>query len=351
MSSATLIQTTNGNDCHELAEISQLAPHSTNFLPIGLDVGNGAVKMYSSLGETLMESYVLYLSERATHANSGYVEYIEGSRSDLSGRQRIGGVNAYYQSPTGITRVTDDRDGKAQLCLQLLLSALTTQSHRPEWQLSIAASVHDGKVFGKSIRQALEGTHKVKINGKTTAVTIRVDKVLEEGSGVAVALKTAFDFTNALLYDLGNGTSIVSAFNGLQLTHRDYAPDAGVEKLIDTIATNDLVRRHLLKPGDRHLIRQGIEKGDFSYGTRSDGWTFKDAYVSELPKWFESGLKPFVKTSETRVPSATAVIAVGGGSQLPGVKNLLSKRGIIVPDNARWLNAKGLYMVALRGAN
>ena len=334
-----------------LAETSQVMPHSANFLPIGLDVGNGAVKLYSSLGETLMESYVLYLSERATHANAGYVEYLEGSRTDLSGKQWIGGVNAYYQSPTGITRVTDDRDGKAQLCLQLLLSALTVQSHRPEWQLSIAASVHDGKVFGKSIRQALEGTHKVRMNGKETSITIRVNKVLEEGSGVAIALKTAFDFTNALLFDLGNGTSIVSAFNGLQLTQRDYVPDAGVEKLIDAIATNDLVRRHLLKPGDRHLIRQGIEKGDFSYGTRADGWTFKDAYIAELPKWFEAGLKPFVKTAETRAQSATAVIAVGGGSQLPGVKNMLAKRGIIVPDNSRWLNAKGLYTVALRDAS
>jgi hypothetical protein len=320
----------------------------TNFQPIALDVGNGAVKLFSSMGETLIESYILYLGERATYCNDGYIEYLQGSRSDLAGKQWIGGVNAYYQSPSEITRVTDDRDGKAQLCLQLLLSALSVQSFRPEWHLSIAASVHDGKVFGGSIRKALEGTHKVRIKNKESIINIRVEKVLEEGSGVAIALKSGFDFTNALLFDLGNGTSIVSAFNGLQLTHRDYAPDAGVEKLIDAIATSDLVRKHLLKPGDRHLIRQGIEKGDFSYGTRADGWTFKDAYVAELPKWFEAGLKPFVKTAETRVPSATAVIAVGGGSQLPGIKNLLAKRGITVPENARWLNAKGLYMVALR---
>ena len=151
--------TARSND--ELAETSQVTPPSANFLPIGLDVGNGATKLYSSLGEPLMESYILLLLERATHANAGYVEYLEGSRSDLSNKQWIGGINAYYQSPTGISRVTDDRDGKVQLCLQLLLSALTVQSHRPEWMLSIAASVHDGKVFGKSIRAALEGTHKV----------------------------------------------------------------------------------------------------------------------------------------------------------------------------------------------
>ena len=76
----------------------------------------------------------------------------------------------------------------------------------------------------------------------------------------------------------------------------------------------------------------------------------KDAYIQELPKWFEAGLKPFVKASETRIQSATDVLAIGGGSMLPGVKNLLAKKGITVPDEPRWLNAKGLYMVALRNA-
>ena len=322
---------------------------TTQFIPIGLDVGNGALKMYSAMGESLMESYVLYLPERATHNNLGYVEYLEGSRSDLSGKQWLGGINAYYSNPSGIHRVTDQDDGKALLCLQLLLSALTEQPVRPNWDLSICASVHDGKVFGKSIKQALEGTHKVRIKGKLSTINIRVERVLEEGSGVAVSLKNSFDFTNALLFDLGNGTAIVSAFNGLQLSDRDYQHEAGVEKLIEAIATSDIVRQHLLKPADRHLIRLGIEKGDFSYGTRADGWTFKDAYVAAMPQWFEAGLKPLLKKTESRINSATSVIAVGGGTQLPGVKNLLAKRGITVPDNARFLNSKGLYQVALRG--
>ena len=41
----------------------------SHITPVGLDVGNGAVKMTSSIGQTLMESYVHYLPERATHAN------------------------------------------------------------------------------------------------------------------------------------------------------------------------------------------------------------------------------------------------------------------------------------------
>ena len=77
----------------------QLLPNaasSSQVTPIGLDVGNGAVKLTSSMGQTLMESYVYYLSERATHANLGYVEYLSGDRPDLAGKQWIGGLNAYF---------------------------------------------------------------------------------------------------------------------------------------------------------------------------------------------------------------------------------------------------------------
>ena len=332
------------------------AANLSQVMLIGLDVGNGAVKLYSSMGQTCMESYVHYLPERATHANLGYVEYLSGEqlgtgkpiRSDLAGKQWIGGLNAYFQSPTGVYRVTDSNDGKADLCLQLLLSALTSLPYRKQWTLNVCASVHDGKVFGKAIRAALEGVHTVRLLGKDSTVAVTIGKILEEGSGVAYALRNEFDFTNALLFDLGNGTSIVSAFNGLQMTYRDYAPDAGVEKLIDAIATSDSVRQYLKRPGDRHLIRAGIEKGDFSYGTQNPDWNFKPAYIESLPKWFEQGLKPFVKAASTRVPAATAIIAVGGGSLLPGMAGLLAKKSIAVPTDARWLNAKGLYQIALR---
>ncbi len=103
-----LIAQTNQASLPNAATISQVTP-------IGLDVGNGAVKMTSSVGQTLMESYVHYLSERATHANLGYVEYLSGDRLDLAGKQWIGGLNAYFQSPTGVYRVTDSNDGKAPL--------------------------------------------------------------------------------------------------------------------------------------------------------------------------------------------------------------------------------------------
>lgn len=329
---------------HRMAEDAS----SNQQLPIGFDIGNGASKLYCGLGMVLQESYVLYLPEPATFANQGYVEYVAGDRPDLVGKQWIGGINAYYSSPSGIYRVTDSADGKVDLSLQLLLSSLTSINVRGEWELSVVASVHDGKTFGRAISQAIAGTHKVRLMGHESTITIKVEKVLEEGAGAAFAVRSEYDLTSALLFDIGNGTTIVSSFNNLQITYRDYAPDAGVEKLIDAIATSDSVRAFLKRPGDRHLIRAGIEKGDFIYGTQYPDWNFKEAYLKTLPDWFSQGLKPFVKAAETRVPAATAIIAVGGGACLPGIGSLLAKKNIAVPTQPRWQNAKGLYEIALR---
>jgi hypothetical protein len=341
----TAISTILTPDTESLAESPQV--QSSPSIAIGLDVGNGALKLYSGMGEILMESYVYYPRDRFTAGNVGYVEYLSGDRTDLVGKHWTAGIAAYFANPTAITRTVDDRDGKVAQCLQLLLSALSQFPYRFEYHLKIAASVHDGKTFGSQLRQALQGAHSVKLRGKECTVNIQVTNILEEGSGVAIALHQRHDFTNALLFDLGNGTAICSAFSGVQMTYRDYSTTSGVESLIAAIANSEHVRKHLLKTGDKHLIRAGIEKGDFSYGNEQ-GWTFKDAYVAEFPGWFKQGLLPFVKTTETRVPAASSVLAVGGGALLPGIAAALAGKGITVPENPRWVNAKGLYMLALR---
>ncbi|MBW4419822.1 MAG: hypothetical protein KME13_11405 [Myxacorys californica WJT36-NPBG1] len=321
---------------------------SCRFMPIGADIGNGALKLVSSTGETRLESYVYYLPSRSTDAPKGYVEYLSGTREDLASKQWMTGVNAYYSSPSAIRRVTDSKAGKVELGLQLLLGALSEQHARDHWELGVVVSVHDGKALGNGIKQALEGIHLVRMQGRQSQVTIKVLQVLEEGTGAIVHYKNKVDTTNAILYDLGNGTLIVSSFNGLQLTSRNYSQNGGVEKLIDAIATNEQVRTKLLKQGQPHLIRRGIEDRTFRYGTQYADWSFAEAYKAELPRWVNEVLAPMVRPTEDRKEAATALIAVGGGACLPGIATLLSKRDISVLDEPQWANARGLYAVAIR---
>ena len=322
---------------------------SATVQPMGLDIGNGALKLITGMGEYRLESYVCYLAERISLGQTqGYVEYVEGDRADLQGKQWIGGINAYYHSPRGLARVTDDKTGKIALGLQLLLSALSLLPHRSEWALSITCSVHDGCTLGKGLKTALDGTHQVLLNGKASRVAISVNGVLEEGTGAVIAYQKQANFTNALVYDLGNGTLIVSCFNGLAMTDRTYSQNGGVESLIDAIATNELVRQRLKREGDRHLIREGIESTRFTYGTQYPDWQFVDAYKAELPRWIDRVLKPMVRPTEDRMASATALIAIGGGACLPGIAQLLAKRNIQVLPEPQWANARGLYAYAVR---
>jgi hypothetical protein len=119
--------------------------------------------------------------------------------------------------------------------------------------------------------------------------------VLEEGTGAIIHYQRDCDTTNALVYDLGNGTLIVSGFSGLKMTDRRYSQNGGVESLIEAVATNEQVRCKLLKEGDRHLIRAGIESRSFTYGTQYPDWDFKPAYKAELPLWVDRVLKPMVR--------------------------------------------------------
>ena len=316
--------------------------------PMGADIGNGQLKLVSAMSETRTESYIYELDERSPDGVKGYVEYLKGDRADLIGHQWIGGINAYYNGLNSIRRVTDDKQGKPALGLQLFLSALSEYAHRDKWNIALAVSVHDSKTLGGALKRSLEGSHHVRFRNKESIVTIKVVAGLEEGTGAIITYQKQADITNAILYDLGNGTLIVSSFNGLKMTDRSYSQNGGVEKLIDQIATSDTIRERLLKEGDRHLIRKGIENQTFTYGTQHTDWNFESAYKEELPKWVKSVLAPTVRPWEDRRDSATALIAVGGGAQLPGIEPLLNKKSIKVLADPLWANSRGLYTLATR---
>jgi hypothetical protein len=321
--------------------------------PMGADIGNGSLKLVSNQGDIRLDSYVHYVTERSPMSlNSGYVEYHEGDRTDLVGKQWVAGIDAYNNGIRNLYRVTDTNTGKAELGLQILLSGLSKLPYRSDWKLLLVCSIHDGKTLGSGLKQALEGTHTLLLQGKRSTVQITVAAVLEEGTGAVIHCQKDCDITNALVYDLGNGTLIVSGFAGLRLIEesRRYSQNGGVESLIDAIAVHELVRKKLLKEGDRHLIRVGIESLKFNYGTQFPNWDFKESYKAELPIWVERVFKPMVRPTEERAASATALIAIGGGACLPGIDSLLAKRNIKVLPDPVWANARGLYAYAVRKA-
>jgi hypothetical protein len=134
------------------------------------------------------------------------------------------------------------------------------------------------------------------------------------------------------------------------MTDRRYSQNGGVESLIEAVATNEQVRCKLLKEGDRHLIRAGIESRSFTYGTQYPDWDFKPAYKAELPLWVDRVLKPMVRPTEDRMASATALIAIGGELAYPESMRCWPSATSKCSQIPLWANARGLYAYAVRKA-
>ncbi|MBD2019098.1 hypothetical protein H6F43_02720 [Leptolyngbya sp. FACHB-36] len=228
-----------------------------------------------------------------------------------------------------------------------MLGALSYLPHREVWNLALVASIHDAQALGASLVASLQGTHQVQFNDhkRTSLVSVTVLSVVEEGVGAIAECRHDLntDGTNLLL-DLGNGTTSLSVFGPRgKLEQRSVEP-YGVEELIDAIARNLNTRRKWSKEGDRHLIRSGIETRSFTYGNTK--WNFRSIYDAELKPWATKALAPVLRRSEQWMASSDAAIAIGGGSQLPAIRELLTRKGIAPLAGGVFANALGLLKIA-----
>lgn len=332
-----------------MLSISDRVPVRTNFnqfLAAGVDVGNGVTKVVIDGSEIRQPSYVLPLHSTIYDAPTGLVEYLDGTRHDLINQRWLAGFAAYQQSPTGYLRVGDDKRGKLAYGLQLLLGCIATMPHQSHWYLSLVASIQDAQAFGSELSELLGGAHTVRFNGKNiSSVAIRVTQVVEEGVGAIVAARSEIDPNGqTLVYDLGNGTCIITAFGAKgRLIDRKYSP-GGVETLIDAIARNLESRKHLAAEGDRQIIRAGIEDQSFVYGRT--GWNFRHIYQAELKPWVASMLATALKAGEPWRATSSAILAIGGGAELPTISQLLTAKGITPLADGSWSNVRGLARIA-----
>jgi hypothetical protein len=334
----------------------QKTPPTTDkrqFLPAGYDGGNGASKLNVDGAETLIPALIqplhndIYDVPESKHG--ALIEYVSGDRPDLIGKRWLAGESAYIYNPTGCLKVVDDKLGKVNFGLQLLLAALGTLTHRQEWKLSLAASIQDARAFGTDLEQALVGRHTIRINNSTalTHVCNEISGLYEEGSGAiahAISSNVIAPNTQVITFDPGFGTCITSVFAAKgKLINRKVSP-GGVSNLIEAIAKSIDTRRQLKEEGDRQLIRQGIERGDFLYG--KTGWNFRSVYNTELAPWVQSVLAPALKAVQPWKSNTDAILAIGGGSQLPAISQLLVSQGITPISGGAWANARGLTRLA-----
>lgn len=323
-----------------------------NISPVicGFDGGNGSTKLVIDGVEKRCPAcyYPLHnnIHDVADVPDGALVEYLQGSRTDLEGSRWLTGSAAWNASPLSVLRVVDDRHGKLNFGLQLLLGAIGCLPYQPVWNLLLVASIQDAEAFGDRLAATLDGSHKVRFQGsRVSNISIRVIQVVEEGLGALVEA-TALNVLDVrgrqnILLDLGHGTTIASVFgSGGRLIHRSVG-SGGVDALLGNIAAHIETRQYLARQGDTELLRLGLENGSFLYGTT--GWSFASIYQKELPPWARDNLAIALKSVDAWRESAAAILAVGGGAQLPGIAALLAAKGIKTLENSTMANARGLH--------
>ena len=328
---------------------------NTQDIHLGIDSGNGRVKVLSSDGFSARIPSLLYfpqspISPGQLDNESAYVVYEGGLRSDLWGKSWVVGKEAYVMNPDSHISTADDREAKVKYCLELLLGAAAQVVTEKKVNLAIALSIHDKEAFKDSIRIKLEGTHRVKLNGKSCEVAVSVVSLVDEGVGAyyeLLATKQASRNETALLLDIGHGTIITSVFGSSEMKFRQTYP-LGVSKLYSAIANNVQIRKALKgTPGNIQLVKRGIERGDFVYGNNQRlSFDFKNVYQEELKPWVSSSLVKVLSSLSQWQNEATHLFCIGGGVQLPGIKGFLEKQYFTCLNDAEWLNTRGLLKIA-----
>ncbi|PPT06250.1 Actin-like ATPase involved in cell division [Geitlerinema sp. FC II] len=330
--------------------MAQAATNDT-LIPCGYDGGNGNTKLVLPDTKTLIPSYFLPTNGEP-HAlpeidGGAFVEYVSGAEKSLFGQTWFVGEWAAEMSPNGFIQVNASRGGKVANGLEMFLGAIACSNPPSQLSLGVAASIQDAETLGGKLSERLEGTHRIRVNKeRLVSVKVSVLNVLNEGVGTCFDLRVKGRTQKGqkiALIDVGNGTTIASLVSGSKVV--DYtALNVGVSDLIDRIARHRDIRAQLLQEGNPRLIRRGIERKSFFYGTT--GYNFSRVYEEEVRPWLSESLSRAVKALDRWDDDIAHRFAVGGGSALPGVEKLLNKRNIASVGNPIWSNALGLYGVA-----
>jgi hypothetical protein len=334
----------------------QTTPESGNLsqsLPIGFDPGNGSAKLRVDGAEVRIPSLIQPIHGEIYDVpqvkDGALITYHSGTRKDLEKTSWLVGESAYIYNPINCQKIVDDRAGKINFGLQILLGAIGCLPCRPKWQLGLVLSIQDAKAFGDELAESIAGRHVIGINNSSAVSHVDIDvlTVREEGEGaiITAASTGAINPKNqSILIDAGHGTLISSVFGaGGKLVKRTVTP-GGVSALIDAIAQNLETRRQLKREGDRHLIRLAIENGSFQYG--HSGWNFRSVYNTELKPWVVANLATALKAVDEYRESSAAVVAIGGGSMLPAINQLLANQGIATLPDGSMANVRGLERIA-----
>ncbi|NEO34260.1 MAG: hypothetical protein F6K36_28430 [Symploca sp. SIO3C6] len=330
-------------------------------MPMGFDCGAGLTKLCLQLNQKQIllrqPSKVLELKSpllaELTSPEGGHFYYHSGDRGDLINRQFLTGELVTWKAPITHIKLSDDPALKAEYALHMVLGALTTLPRRCEWNLFLVISTHSRKLFNDRLKQLLTGNHIVSFGGQDkpqSQVTISLGTIVPEGAGsysYTKRLNLLNSSAQVIAFDFGTSTVIPQVFDpGGKLIYHQPLEIGGCIDLLEAIASDVELLQYLGtgKAGNVELIRQGIEGGEFNYGSRQ--FNFRPIYARLVKTWLADRLRLAFKSTQEWLDAAGEVVAWGGGTQMPGIASMLATQSVTAVPSGCWANAIGLQTIA-----
>ncbi|HBE17076.1 MAG TPA: hypothetical protein DDW51_05555 [Cyanobacteria bacterium UBA11367] len=316
---------------------------------MGVDIGAGLVKVSAGNSTAEIPSKLLFLNKSLPEClGSSQIWYEAGNAKHLIGKEFLVGEPAQWKAPTNHIKLSDNPALKSEYALEALLGAISKLPYRQKWNLSLAISNHNRKMFADTLRKNLEGEHIVKFgDSDLSAIYISVAGIYPEGAGSylsAISLQPGLTGNLIVGVDFGTSTIICQTFSphGKMLFHQPLEL-GGVIELLNAIATDDKLVRCLGtgKPGNTELIRRGIISRNFKYGNTD--FNFGDIYQAHFKYWISDRIR-LIREACREWENEAIFLAWGGGSMLPGMEKYLGNIKIL--PNGGWANALGLELMA-----
>jgi hypothetical protein len=315
------------------------------------DLGNGYGKITSVGGLRVLPSWVSPITDRTQAGNARVIEYVSGLSPHLSrGAMFAGGQDAATFLPGTSQRVGDysDSTGKAKLGLQLLASALPSESLTID---ELVISCPDLDIHTPNLRAAFLGSHEFRSVGQSYRLNIENVKVVNEGLGVAAyALYTGQVKDSSgyiVVIDIGYQTAIMSAYtaNGDEITSLRYSSQHGASTLYQAVASDATLRQMLGRSPKISLIEQAFRDPARRYGKGSEAPQIDTICRRHHDQWLTSLFTPMYERLKDSSDETSSIILAGGGSNL-ALPLLSVSRKFTKLDRPQDANALGLAIVA-----
>lgn len=339
--------------CH--ADLIDSRPYmhlvAQNEMKLIFDLGNGYGKLVTPSGLSVSPSWVAPITDRTQAGNARVIEYVSGLSPHLSRNAMFaGGQDAATFLPRTSQRVGDysDSTGKAKLGLQLLASALPSESLTID---ELVISCPDLDIHTPNLRAAFLGSHEFRSVGQSYRLNIENVKVVNEGLGVAAYALYSGQVKDASGYivvvDIGYQTAIMSAYtaNGDEVTSLRYSSQHGASTLYQAVANDSVLRQMLGRSPKISLIEQAFRDPARRYGKGSEAPQIDTICRRHHDQWLTNLFTPMYERLKDASDETSSIVLAGGGSNLALPLLSISKKFAQL-DRPQDANALGLAIVA-----